>query len=226
MSKIPKTARTFAISLKPVWDVNEIEKFVNSLTGTAKVYAINHDKDVGVEPHTHFVLDYATPRNITTIANLFEVESNFVEVVRNKKGMLRYMIHLDDKDKHQYQSSEVISNNKIKFDDVLLGDTLTDKEIADYITKGKGIELMGVVPAGKLRTIQSFLHFDNSNNTLNELRKLNKKVDEMTDVIDEVKLIADGFMKSIDTSREDLIKGFKMIADSITSSVKKYKRIR
>ena len=41
-----KTARVFIASLKPAWSREKIEKFVNSLTGTALVYMINHDKDV------------------------------------------------------------------------------------------------------------------------------------------------------------------------------------
>lgn len=223
---IPKTARTFATSLKPAWSVEDIEKLVNSMTGTAKVYAINHDKDIDTEAHTHFVIDYATPRSITTVANVFGVEPNFIEVVRNKKGMLRYLIHLDDKDKFQYDPDEVISNDKIKFTDVLLGDTLSDKEIAEYIMQGKGLELMGIVPAGKLRTIQSFLHFDSSNHTLQEIRMLNAKMDEMSETINNVKIIADSFVASIDASKEDLLKGFQLIADSINFAVNNKRRIK
>lgn len=221
----PKTARTFATSLKPALTKSEIEKIVNSLTGTAKVYAITHDKDEGVDAHTHFVLDYKTPRAISTVANIFEVESNFIEVVRNKKGMLRYLIHLDDKNKYQYDADEVISNDKIKFTDVLLGDTLSDREIADFITKGKGYELIGIVPAGKLRTIQGFLHFDNSNRTIQELKALNAKFDAMSETINKVGLIADSFVSSIDASKQELLNGFRMIADSI-KSVSKNRRIR
>ena len=215
----PRTARTFATSLKPALTNDKIDYIVNSLVGTAKVYAITHDKDEGVEPHTHFVLDYKTPRQISTVANIFEVESNFIEVVRNKKGMLRYLIHLDDKDKYQYKPEQVISNDKVKFSDVLLGDTLSDREIAEFIIKGKGLELIGLVPAGKLRTIQSFLHFDNSNRTYQELKALNLKMDEINDTIQSVKLIADSFVSSINFTEQELLNGFRLISDSIDAVV-------
>ncbi len=39
--------------------------------------------------------------------------------------------------------------------------------------------MLGVVPAGKLRTIQAFLHFDTSKQVLAELEKLREDVAEM-----------------------------------------------
>ena len=90
--------RVFTCSLKPAWSEIAIEDFVNSLTGTCVVHAITHDKDSDengevLEAHTHFLVEYDTPRKLQTVANLFGVEPNFVEVVKSKKAMLRYLTH-------------------------------------------------------------------------------------------------------------------------------------
>lgn len=85
------TSRTFTASLKPALTTEQIESLGTQLKGMATLLAITHDKDINeetgelVEPHTHLYFEYSTPRKITTIANLLNVDTNFVEVVRNKK---------------------------------------------------------------------------------------------------------------------------------------------
>ena len=179
------TSRTFTASLKPAWEQEKIEQFLLTMQGTATVFIINHDKDTTelgeiVEAHTHVYLDYPTPRKITTISNLLEVEPNFVEMVKNKKGFLRYLTHKDEEDKHKYNDDEVYTNSSVSYTATLLGNQLSDKEIAEYIIQGRGIELLGVVSSSKLRTIQGFLHFDNSNMQLKEIRALNAKIDTVS----------------------------------------------
>ena len=177
-----KTARVFIASLKPAWSKEKIEKFVNSLTGTALVYMINHDKDVdekGVlkENHTHMLIEYQTPRKISTIANLFEVESNFIEICKSKKASLRYLTHLDDRDKYQYNSDEVIHNNTVSYDDLIKGQNLSDKEIAKLLMESRGMELLGVVSSSKLRTIQAFINGERSQKAYVMMKKLHEEMD-------------------------------------------------
>ena len=179
------TSRTFTASLKPAWEQEKIEQFLLTMQGTATVFIINHDKDTNelgeiIEAHTHVYLDYPTPRKITTISNLLEVEPNFVEMVKNKKGFLRYLTHKDEEDKFKYNDDEVYTNSSVSYTATLLGNQLSDKEIAEYIIQGRGIELLGVVSSSKLRTIQGFLHFDNSNMQLKEIRALNAKIDTVS----------------------------------------------
>lgn len=157
-----KSGRVFGASLKPAWSVEQINEFLIKTKGDIIVFVINHDKDE-VEAHTHIYLEYSTPRKISTVANLLEVEGNFIEVIRNKKGYLRYLTHMDEIDKHEYNDSEVLTNSEIGYTTLIMGNSLSDKEIADYIMQGRGFELLGVVSSSKLRTIQGFLHFDNSN---------------------------------------------------------------
>ena len=91
---IKLTGRVFGASLKPAWDENKINEFLNKTKGDIIVFIINHDKDIDkngelAETHTHIYLEYTNPRKIATVANLLEVETNFIEVIRNKKGYLR-----------------------------------------------------------------------------------------------------------------------------------------
>lgn len=191
------TGRVFGASLKPAWDENKINEFLNKTKGDIMVYLINHDKDLNeqgepAETHTHIYLEYTNPRKISTVANLLGVEANFVEVIRNKKGYLRYLTHKDEEDKHKYSDDEVYTNHNQTYEMQVRGNSITDKEIAEYIIQGRGMELLGVVPSGRLRTIQSFIHFDNSNLVLDEIRHLNSKMNAIVEVVDNV----DGFIKN------------------------------
>jgi len=185
-----KTARVFIASLKPSWSKEKIEKFVNSMTGTALVYMINHDKDENletgelIENHTHMLIEYQTPRKISTVANLFEVESNFIEVCKSKKASLRYLTHLDDREKYQYKSQEVIHNNTVSYDDLIKGQNLSDKEIADYLMNSRGYELLGVVSSSKLRTLQAFINGERSQKSYVMMKKLHEEMDRQSEVLE------------------------------------------
>lgn len=215
------TGRVFGASLKPAWTNEKIVDFLSKTKGDILVFIINHDKDINdngepIEKHTHIYLEYSNPRKVSTISNLLEVESNFIEVVRNKKGYLRYLTHKDETEKHIYKDSEVFTNSDIPYKDLVLGNSLTDKEIAEYLVQGRGIELLGIVSASKLRTIQSFLHFDNSNQLMKEIKHLNEKVDSIVEFVDKVERVALSFSDGLKHSVEDLTGGMKLIADEMS----------
>lgn len=195
-------ARIFTISLKPAWTREKIEDFCRKMKGTAIVFSITHDKDNDengqiIEKHTHILIEYETPRKITTMANLFEVEENFIEVVKSKKAVLRYLTHLDDSDKFQYDSKEIITNSDVDYDSVVMGNNLSDKEIAEYIKNGHGYDLLGVVSSSKLRTIQAFLNFDRQGTTNAELKRLNEKMDNMSSHIENISNLANEFKEGL-----------------------------
>lgn len=206
-----KTGRVFSASLKPVWSNEQIIDWLAKHKGGFSAYVITHDRDVNdetgevVEPHTHFYIEYDTPRKITTVANLLGVEPNFIEVVRNKKGMLRYMTHKDQDTKAKYDDGEVFTNADIDYKSAVIGASMSDKEIAEYIANGRGLELLGVVPAGKLRTIQSFLHFDRSGVIAEEVRRLNEKIDTIIEFTQRCRQMADDLalaLRSVGSSFE------------------------
>lgn len=215
------TGRVFGASLKPAWNEDKINEFLKKTKGDIMVYLINHDKDTNekgetVETHTHIYLEYTNPRKITTVANLLEVETNFIEVIRNKKGYLRYLTHLDDTDKHRYQADEVYTNHNQSYEMIVRGNSITDKEIAEYMIQGRGMELLGIVPAGRLRTIQGFIHFDNSNQVLDEIKHLNRKMDTIVEVVDNVETFAREAIDLITDGVMSASESFEIIAAEMT----------
>lgn len=224
--------RTFTASLKPAWSEAKIKEFLIKMIGTATIYIINHDKDMDektgelIEVHTHIMIEYATPRKLTTVANLLEVENNFIEIVRNKKGILRYLIHMDEVDKHRYDYSEVYTNSDITYEQTVLGDSLTDKDIADYIIQGRGLELLGLVPSGKLRTIQSFLHFDSSNRAYQEIRELRNDFKQLQETIEKIENIATSFQNGMNYSVQELTGALGSITEAIGTAFKSGRRLK
>ena len=216
------SGRVFGASLKPAWSNDKIQQFLKATQGDILVYIINHNKDSNdlgelVEPHTHIYLEYETPRKLSTVANLLEVEVNFIEIIRNKKGYLRYLTHKDDLDKFQYDDSEVLTNTSLSYDLRLLGASLSDKEIADYILEGRGLDLLGIVPAGRLRTIQSLLHFDTSNATLQQARELNYKLDTVVSFVEDLDTSIKSLIANASTGAKELIDGLRSISKEIAA---------
>lgn len=214
------SGRIFGASLKPVWSSEKIEQFLNDTKGMANIYIINHDKDLDdngdlIEAHTHFYIEYDTPRKVSTVANLLGVSDNFIEIVRNKKGYIRYLTHMDDLDKHQYNDDEVYTNSSISYADLVLGNSMSDKEIANYIVSGRGMELLGLVSASKLRTIQGFIHFDQSNAVLKEVRAMREKLDTVVDTIDKLERVASSFTGVLEYSTKELAEGMIYIANEL-----------
>lgn len=214
------TGRVFGASLKPAWSEEQINDFLNKTKGDIMVYLINHDKDFNeqgelVETHTHIYLEYTNPRKITTVANLLEVETNFIEVIRNKKGYLRYLTHMDEQDKHIYQAHEVYTNHNQSYEMLVRGNSITDKEIAEYLKQGRGMELLGLVSASRLRTIQSFIHFDNSNLVLDEIRHLNRKMDDIVEVVDGVDRFIKDAGELINNGIMSMTESFEIIASEM-----------
>lgn len=73
-----------------------------------------HDKDTdenGVlkKDHYHVILKFENARNVEHIAGIFGVAANLIKVVssRSVKDKVRYLIHLDSKDKYRYESKDI-----------------------------------------------------------------------------------------------------------------------
>lgn len=214
------SSRTWATSLKPSWTREQLEDFAQKMIGTAIVFGITHDKDIEptgelVEPHTHIYLEYETPRKLSTIANLFGVAENFIEAVKNKKGFIRYLTHLDDPEKHAYPPFEVVGNGEVDYSQVIMGNNLSDKDIAQAIIQGRGLELLGIVSSSKLRTIQAFLHYDASNSLLTEMRAVRAQNAQLLEVFENVDKIANSFLIGATKSLNELNSGMVLIARAI-----------
>lgn len=213
--------RTFTASLKPAWEQEKIADWLAETKGALKAYIITHDRDYNidtgevVEPHTHIYIEYDTPRKITTVARLLAVEPNFIEVVRNKKGVLRYLTHKDQETKAKYDDEQVYTNAEIDYTTAVMGATMSDKDIAKYIMQGRGMELLGVVSANRLRAIQSFLHFDRSGQIQQEVQALNKKLDTIVNFTQQCRVMADNLVLALQGAGEKTLEGAKELAAAL-----------
>jgi hypothetical protein len=202
--KISPQSRLFTLSVKPKWSDEKIEENLNLMKGVAEMYVVNHDRDQNeqgemVEPHTHIFLIYSTPRKISTIANAFGLATNFVEVVRNKVAMLRYLTHLDQPTKASYDPKDV-KTNSIEYADVIKGSTTTDRELIDAVLHGRDFDMIGIVPMARLRLAQSLVHnkrLANAEQLLTMMREQNNllqaQVEKMNTSIDRI----DGYFSQL-----------------------------
>ena len=140
--------------------------------------------------------------------------TNFIELGQSKKALLRYLTHKDDPEKFQYEDEFVITNSGNYTDQILAG-SLSDKQIADYIRDGRGYELLDLVPANKLRTIQAFLAFDRSGQIQiqAQLLKVSEQLTFMTDKITNIEQMAVGLITGATKTMEQLTTGIIRIAD-------------
>lgn len=79
-----------------------------------------NDQGEPVAPHIHGVIDYRESRNVSTIANYFNIPVQCVSFIRQKikrgkryfsdiGGALSYLTHRNAPEKHQYDDSEVVA---------------------------------------------------------------------------------------------------------------------
>ena len=131
-------------------------------------------------------------------------------------GVLRYLTHKDQQTKAKYDDAEVMTNSATDYTTAVLANNLTDRQIAEYIQNGKGIELLGVVSSGRLRTIQSFLHFDRSGQIQSEIANLNAKLDIIVDFTSDCKRMADSLVDALQGAGEKTLQGAKELASALS----------
>lgn len=75
---------------------------------------ITHDCDTDEngelkKPHIHWV-GRCDPRKVSSCANILGLKPNEIEIGRDFKALIQYLIHLNDPDKFQYSPDAVTSN--------------------------------------------------------------------------------------------------------------------
>ena len=76
------------------------------------------------KPHYHIVVKYDNATTISAISKKSGVPTNYIQPVRSERQMLRYLTHIDDKKKYQYNISDIVYTNsyqreiKSAFDDI------------------------------------------------------------------------------------------------------------
>ena len=83
---------------------------------TYKNYAyIKHDKDLKEDntlkkEHYHCVLKLDNACTISAISKKLDIPTNYIQNVRNERTMIRYLIHLDDPLKVQYDKNDIVAS--------------------------------------------------------------------------------------------------------------------
>lgn len=71
---------------------------------------ICHDKDDSNHVHYHLYVEYDNPRSFASVANELHIPVNQLQGVISKRGILSYLTHDNEPDKHHYDESEIFSN--------------------------------------------------------------------------------------------------------------------
>lgn len=181
-----KQGRNFTLALKTnkngAITKEYLDKILSDYKGQIEMHYILHDKDFNEEtgepkePHFHILLQSRVPYRISTIANIFEVEPNMVEIVRNYDSMLRYLIHADNKDKAQYEINQVKTNSNIDYEARILKGSITDKMIfEDMLENGTNCarKYLDIIPSYKLNQIRMMTRDEH-------IRKIDQRIQEVT----------------------------------------------
>lgn len=102
---------------------------------------ILHNKDINKETgevkkeHIHVVIKLENARTLKSITEELYIEENRVEKVRNFRKMIRYLIHMDNKEKYQYNKKDINSNIWDKIENYFKDNSESSdiKEIFEYI---------------------------------------------------------------------------------------------
>lgn len=135
---IDKRYRHFMILLYPEWDT--YKDIIQDIIGSFKNYAyITHEpEDDEKKKHTHLILSLDNPRTIQNLSKRLEVPENLIKNCKSMRGACRYLTHIDNEDKKQYELTEVRVSNSFKgtffksFDDLETDEQILTN-IYDYI---------------------------------------------------------------------------------------------
>lgn len=81
---------------------------------------IDHQPDQETEEadkhfHTHFIFRTAGSRTINQVSRTLGIDGQFIQVVHNKRSLMRYFLHLDNPEKVQYKPEDVHTNSLSSF---------------------------------------------------------------------------------------------------------------
>lgn len=109
LQSTPNKVRYFTFSL--VHDNPRVQETIKKIYDHDKYAYILHDKDKSAErKHCHYVLMFSSPRSFKSVANDLEIPVTMLQKVYSKKGILDYLTHENDPNKHHYDLSEITAN--------------------------------------------------------------------------------------------------------------------
>lgn len=103
--------------LGSVHNESQWEQVINALNDCRFFAYIYHDSDVDdmglrKSKHLHFVAE--DRHTLKNWAERFGIPENMFEFPRSMRGSIRYLIHIDDKDKFQYRFEDIVTNRPIR----------------------------------------------------------------------------------------------------------------
>ena len=90
---------------KDIWTKEELERHIEK-EGKEPNWKPGENK----KEHIHVNIYLNSQRNLETIAKELNIEENRIEVIKDIRKMTRYLIHLDDKQKYQYDVRDIYTN--------------------------------------------------------------------------------------------------------------------
>ena len=141
MKKTLQSSRSWGLILPSEWTetFDIIEKVKNI---APRYYFILHDKDYDIETgelkkaHYHVLFTFKSARRLPTVFNYFsefsdKLKDNSFERINNIIGAKRYLVHIDNPEKHQYKPDQVETND-LQFKDIFIQKRSKD-EVIDMI---------------------------------------------------------------------------------------------
>jgi hypothetical protein len=231
--KTPTQSRLFGASLQPAWTDQQAQKFLSDMKGIAEVYVVNHNQDKNDDGtlktnHTHLVIIYDTPRKLTTVANILQVATNFVEYGRSKVGMLLYLTHKNDQTKYQYTDAEV-KTNSTPYSDVVKGLTVSDADLVNEVLNGNELSLLGTVSMTRIRLAQSLVQnkaLASANSQLAIIREQNSRMVSMLETVSNSTLKIETYFNEFYQGLKELGEGSKKIGLAIANEIKLLRTIK
>lgn len=117
-----------------------LQKRIASLYPHAKYAWIKHDQDQSEHSHYHYVLIFPNPISFRGIANDLELPLPMVEKVISKRGILDYLTHENQPEKHHYPLSAIEANFDIQ-EEKQLDESIDPKQLFRHFCQVRNGEM-------------------------------------------------------------------------------------
>ncbi|MCM1327334.1 MAG: replication protein [Lachnoclostridium sp.] len=117
---------------------SDLKKYIKNNEGKPPDWKVGDIK----KPHYHIVLKFENLKSIKgVLLMLAPLEVKYIEPVQTERGMIRYLIHIDDVEKHQYNKKDIVLYGGYNIDKFFESDKDTSdikKELRNILLKDNG----------------------------------------------------------------------------------------
>ena len=107
--KLDKT-RNFTFVQKDCYFIGKLNRKIEMIP---KYAYLKHNMDDTDGPHWHYYIEYPNPRSFVSVANDLGIPVTSLQKVLNKRGILQYLTHENEPNKHHYSQESIVSNMDI-----------------------------------------------------------------------------------------------------------------